>query len=68
MKNSRGITVKNFRKCLKTLLNGCFSNQHSKEFLSNFLLKSGITKGIVCGDASLSRVSVMLVLKFCREQ
>ena len=36
--------MRNFRKCVKTLLNACFSNQHSEEFLCRFLLKSGITK------------------------
>ena len=43
-KAPRGLTVKNFRKCLKTLLNGCFLNQHSKEFVCGFFLKTGITK------------------------
>ena len=40
--------MKNFRKCWKTLLNGRFSNQHSKEFLCSFLLKNGITHRKVC--------------------
>ena len=39
--------MKNFRKYWKTLLNGCFSNQHSKELLCSFLLKSKSQK-IVC--------------------
>ena len=39
-----GLTVKNFRKCLKTLLNGCFLNQFSKEFVCGFFLKNGIKK------------------------
>ena len=43
-KVSRGLTVKKFRKCLKTLLNDCFSKHHRKEFLRSFLLKNGIIK------------------------
>ena len=46
-----GLTVINFRKCSKALLNGCFSNHHRKELLCSFLLKSGITKNslfVVC--------------------
>ena len=39
-----GLTVINFRKCSKALLNDCFSNHHRKELLCSFLLKSGITK------------------------
>ena len=44
----RVLIMKNFGKCLKTLLNGCFSNQHSKEFLCSFSLKNGITHKKVC--------------------
>ena len=40
----QGLPVKN----LKTLLKGCFSNQHSKEFLCRFSLKNGITHKKVC--------------------
>ena len=40
----RGLTKKKFRKCLKTLLNSCFSNQHRKKFLCSLFLKNGITK------------------------
>ena len=36
----RGLTVKNFGKCLKTLLNGCFLNKCSKEFACGFSLKN----------------------------
>ena len=35
---------KSSMKKVKTLLNGCLSNQHRKEFLCSCLLKSGITK------------------------
>ena len=65
--------MKNFRKYLKTLLNGFFSSQHSKEFSCSFLWKNRIThththtQKSVCGDASLCRVSVMLVVKFYPE-
>ena len=43
----QGLTIKNLRKCLKTiktLLNGCLSNQHSKKILCILLLKNGVTK------------------------
>ena len=40
--------MKNFRKCLKILLNDCFSNQHSKELLCSFLWKNKITHKKVC--------------------
>ena len=64
----RGFTVKNFGKCLKIPLNGCFLNQHSKWFLCSFLLKNRITKKqFVCGDASLCSAPVLLVVKFYRE-
>ena len=56
--------MKNFRKCLKTQLNGCFStHQHSKEFLCSFLLKSGITKNCFWWRVIVS-CTVMLVVKF----
>ena len=40
----QGLTMKNFRTHLKKLLNGCFSNQHSKKILCSYFLKNGITK------------------------
>ena len=46
-KSSTRIDREKFQKTLKTLLNGCFSNQHSKELLCSFLLKSKSQK-IVC--------------------
>ena len=66
--------MKNFRKCLKTLLNGCFSKQHSKEFFRSFLLKNGITKTILfvvprrCVAYSHASGKVLAgVVKFYRE-
>ena len=49
--------MKNFRECLETLLNGCFSNQHSEEFLCSFSLKSGITKNCLWWRVVVSCIS-----------
>ena len=50
--------MKNFGKCLKTLLNSCFSNQHSKEFSCSFFLKNKIKiRKFVWGDVPLSFIS-----------
>ena len=71
-KSSTRIDREKFQKMFKkTLVNGCFSKQHSKEFLRSFLLKNGITKtNFVCGDASYSHASGKVVaglVKFYRE-
>ena len=65
--------MRNFRKCVKTLLNACFSNQHSEEFLCRFLLKSGITKNCLWWRVVVSCIShangkvLPRVVKFYRE-